>query len=132
MASAAENDKSNYVKKYYKNKSNKINLLQSEAGHQKYKHEKINKYFTKSKTSKEKTINLDKSSDSNSLPSCESNNYSPKNGKKKTSITYDSDYFDDGKISSSSNRSKDRKRIDGCRYGFIIDKSTTNSKSKLR
>ena len=84
MTSAAEKDKSKYVKKYYKNKFNKINLLQAEAAHQKYKHENINKAFTKRKTSKEKTINLENSSDRISLSNIKSNNSSPKNGIKKT------------------------------------------------
>ena len=83
--------------------------MQAEAAHQKYKYEKINKAFTKRKTSKEETINLDESSDRNSSSRNEYKNPSPKTGKKKTSITYDSDSSDDGKISSSSTGSEDSK-----------------------
>ena len=81
--------------------------MQSEAADKKSKYEKLNKYFTKRKTSNEDTVNLADYSDSNSSCSSESNNYYPKTGKKKTSLTYDLDYFDDGKISSSSTSSED-------------------------
>ena len=66
MATAAEKEKSKYVKKEYKKNFKKLNILQIEVAHQKYKHEKINKAFTKRNTSKGETINLDNSSDSNS------------------------------------------------------------------
>ena len=66
MATAAEKEKSKYVKKEYKKNFKKLNILQIEVAHQKYKDEKINKAFTKRKTSKGGTINLDNSSDSNS------------------------------------------------------------------
>ena len=83
--------------------------MQAEAAHQKSKYEKLNKAFTKRNTSKEETVKLADSSDRNYSSSSESKNSSPKTGKKKTSITYDSDSADDGKISSSYNSSKDSK-----------------------
>ena len=89
---AAEKEKSKYGKKNYKNKSKELNLLQAEADHQKSKYEKLNKAFTKRKTSKEETVNTDKFWDRNSSPRNESKNSSTKNGK--TSIAYDSDSAD--------------------------------------
>ena len=86
---ASEKNKSNYVKKDYRNKSKELNIFQAEAVHQKSKYEKISKAFNKRKTSKEDTVKLADSSDSNYSSRSESNNYSPKTGKKKTSITYD-------------------------------------------
>ena len=106
--------------------------MQEEGANQKSKYENLNKAFTKSKTSKEETVNIAYSSDSNSSSISESNSFSPQNGKKKISITYDSDSTDDGKISSSSTRINNSNWIDGCRDDFIIDKLTTNSKYKLR
>ena len=132
MLRAAEKDNSKYVKKDYKKKFKKLNLLQAKAAHQKSKYEKLNKYFTKSKTSKEEMVNIADSSDRKSSSRSESNNFYPKTGKKKSSITYDSDSDDDGEISSSSTSSEDRNWIDGCREAFIIDKEKTNSKSKLK
>ena len=66
MARAAENYKSKYVKKDYKKKSKELNLLQAEAAHQKSKYENLNKDFTKINTSKEETVNLADSSESDS------------------------------------------------------------------
>ena len=94
--------------------------MQVEAAHQKSKCENINKAFTKRKTSKEETVVLSDSYDSNSLSRSESNNSSPETGK--TSIFYDSDSADDDEISSSSISSKDNNLLDGCRDAFIIDK----------
>ena len=132
MARAAENYESKYVKKDYKKKSKELNLLQAEAAHQKFKYENLNKAFTKRKTYKEETINLADSSESNYSSSGEPKTPPPRTGKNKTSITYDSDSADVGKISSSSTSSGDRNLINGCREAFIIDKATTNSKSKLK
>ena len=132
MLRDAEKDNSKYVKKDYKKKFKKLNLLQAKAAHQKSKYEKLNKYFTKSKTSKEEMVNIADSSDRKSSSRSESNNFYPKTGKKKSSITYDSDSDDDGEISSSSTSSKDSNWIDSFRDTFIRDKSTTNSKSKLK
>ena len=53
MARDAEKDKSKYVKKDYKKKFKELNILQVEAAHQKSRYEKLNKAFTKRKTSKE-------------------------------------------------------------------------------
>ena len=111
-------------------KFKELNLLQAEAAHQKSKYEKLNKVFTNMMTSKEDTVNLADSSDRNSSSSSESNNYSPKT--RKTSITYDSDSANDGKISSSSTSSEDNNCLDGCRDEFIIDISETNSKYKFK
>ena len=65
-ARAAEKDKSKYGKKDYKKKFKELNLLQEEAAHQKSKYKKLNKAFTKSKTSKKETVNIADSSDSKS------------------------------------------------------------------
>ena len=62
----AEKDKSKYVNKDYKNKFKKLNILQAEFTYQKSKYEKINKAFTKRTTSKEETVNLADSSESDS------------------------------------------------------------------
>ena len=96
--------------------------MQAEAAHQKSKYENLNTAYTNKKTSKEDTLNIADSSDSNFSSRSESNNYSTKYGKKKTLITYNSGSTDDDKISS----------ISISRYDFIIDKSATNSKSKLK
>ena len=72
--------------------------MQAEAAHQKSKYEKLNKSFTNMKNSKEETIYLADSPDSESSSISESNNYSPKI--RKTSIAYDSNSSDNGKISS--------------------------------
>ena len=67
MERAAEKYKSKYVKKDYKNKFKELNLLQAEAAHQKSNYQKLNKSFTKRKTSKDDTVNLTDSSDIKSL-----------------------------------------------------------------
>ena len=107
-ASSGEKYKYNYVRRDYKKKFKELNLFQAEAAHQKSNYEKINKAFTKRKTSKKDTVNIADSSDSHSSSRRESNNYYPKAGKNKTSITYDSGSADNGKISSISISSKDR------------------------
>ena len=53
-------------------------------------------------------------------------------GKKKTSITYDSDSSNDGEISSIYTSSEDINSIDSWRDAFMIDKPATNSKSNLK
>ena len=65
---AGDKDKDNprYGKNDYKKKFKELNLLQAEASHQKSKYEKLNKTFTKKKTSKEETVVLDDTLDSNS------------------------------------------------------------------
>ena len=95
--------------------------MQSEAAHQKSKYENLNKYFTKRNTAKQETVNIADSLDRHASYSCESNNYSPENGK--TSITYDSDSSDDDKIISSYISSEENNSLDGCRDEFIIYKS---------
>ena len=104
--------------------------MQAEAAHQKSKYEKLNKAFTKRENSKEEAVNIADSLDSNYSSSSESNNYSTKTGK--ISIAYDSDSADDGEISSFSNGREDNNWLDSCRDALIIDKSKTNSKSKLK
>ena len=52
MEKATGKYKPKYIKKYYKKKFKELNLLQAEADHNKSKYEKLNKSFTKSKTSK--------------------------------------------------------------------------------
>ena len=71
MERAEEKDKSKYVKKEYKKKFKELNIFQEEAAHQNYKYEKINKAFTKRKTSKEETINIYDYYDRNSSSSKE-------------------------------------------------------------
>ena len=88
------------------------------------------KSFTKRNNSKEETVNLADSSDSDSSPISGSNNSSTETGK--TSIKYDSDSADYEKISSSSISTKDNNWIDGCRDAFIIYESKTNGKSKRK
>ena len=66
-----------YGKKYYKKKFRELNLLERESAHQraKYlKYKKLNKAFSKKKTPKEDTVNLDDTSDSNSSSSSEADN----------------------------------------------------------
>ena len=104
--------------------------MQAEAAHQKYRYEKLNKYFTKRKTSKYKTVNLADSSDRKSSSSSKFSIYSTKTGK--TSIAYDSDSAGYVKISSSYTSSEENNGLDGCRDAFIIENSKTNSKSKLK
>ena len=101
----AEKDDYKYGKKDYKRNFKEINLLQSDSAHQKSKYENINKPFTKSNNFTEETVNLDDSSDRNSLFSSDSNNSSQKIGK--PSIDNDSDSSDNGEISSSSTSSED-------------------------
>ena len=96
MKRAEEKYKSKYVKKENKKKFKELNLLQAEASHQKSNYENLNKAFTKRKTYREETVNISDSSNINSSSSSESKFFSPKNGKKKISITYDSDSADDG------------------------------------
>ena len=49
---ASDKDKSKYDNRDYNNKFKELNLLQEEAAHQKSKYEKLNKAYTKRKTSK--------------------------------------------------------------------------------
>ena len=79
--------------------------MQVEFTYQKSKYEKINKAFTKRTTSKEDTVNLADSLDSDYSSSIYSNNYSPETGK--TSIAYDSDSAENDEISSISISSED-------------------------
>ena len=83
--------------------------MQAEADHQKSKYKKLNKSFTESKTSKKYMVNISDSSDtnSNSSYSIESNNYSPRTDKRKTLITYDLDFSDNGENSISSTSCED-------------------------
>ena len=104
-AGASDKYKYKYVNNDYNKKFKELNLLQAEAAHQKSKYEKLNKDFTKRKTSKEDTVILDDSQDSKSSSRSESNHSSPETDK--TSLTYDSDSADDDKISSSSISSED-------------------------
>ena len=67
---------SKYGKKYYKENFKELNILQAESAHQTFKYEKLNKAFTKSKTSKEDTVNISDSSDRNYSSSSEYNNSS--------------------------------------------------------
>ena len=117
---SAEKYKSNYGKADYNNNIKELNLLQAEAAHQKSKHEKLNKDFTKRNTSNDDTVNIADSPDINSSYRSESNNPYTKTGR--NSITYDSDSADDGKIISSSTINEDNNWLDGCRDEFIIDK----------
>ena len=96
---ASYKDKSKYGKKYYKNNFKEINLLQAEAAHQKSKYEKLNKDFTKRKTSKEETVVLSDSLDIDFSSISESNHSSNETGK--ISIAYDSDSADNDEIISS-------------------------------
>ena len=80
--------------------------MQVEAAYRKSKYGKINRAFTKRKTSKEETVNIADYSNINYSSRSESNISSPKTGK--ASITYDSDYSDDEKISSSSISREDK------------------------
>ena len=73
--------------------------MQAEAAHQKSKYEKLNKDFTKRKTSKEETVVIDDSSGSDSSSISESNHSSNETGK--ISIAYDSDSAENDEISSS-------------------------------
>ena len=50
--------------------------MQAEAAHQKFKYEKLNKYFTKRRTSKEETVLIDEILDSDYVSSSESENES--------------------------------------------------------
>ena len=84
MTKAAEKDKSEYVKKDYKKKFKELNLFQAEDAHQKSKYEKLNKLFTKSKTSNEDNVNLGDSSGINYSYISECNNSSPIIGLKKS------------------------------------------------
>ena len=86
-------------------KFKELNLFQTEAAHQKYKYEKLNKAFTKRNTSKEETVNISDSLYIHSSSRRESNNPYSKTGK--TSIAYDSDSADDEKISSSYIRNEE-------------------------
>ena len=52
MSRDAEKYNSKYVRKDYKKKFKELNLLQEETDHHKSKFEKLNKAFTKRKTSK--------------------------------------------------------------------------------
>ena len=79
--------------------------MQVETAHQKSKYEKLNKYFTKRKTSKEESVVLDNSSYRDSSSIYEYENYYNEAGK--ISINYDSDSADDDKSSSSSIRIED-------------------------
>ena len=104
--------------------------MQAKVVQQKSKYEKLNKDFTKKKTTKEDTVVLYESLDRNSSLRSESDN-SP-GEYEKTSIAYDSDSADDEEISSSYIGSEEKNWLDGCRDAFIIDKLKPNSKSKLR
>ena len=78
--------------------------MQVESAHQKSKYEKLNKAFTKKKTSKEETVILDISSDSDFSSSSESDNSPNETGEK--DIACDLDYTDvdeSGRSSISSN-----------------------------
>ena len=66
--------------------SKELNILQAEAAHQKSKYDNLNKAFTKSKTSKEDTVVLYNSSDSESSPSSESDNSSNEAGKPQSTM----------------------------------------------
>ena len=74
------------MKKYYKKNFKELNLLQAKAFHQKSKYKKINKYFTKENSSKEETVILYDTSDSDSSSSIEYKN-SPDEAEK-PSIAY--------------------------------------------
>ena len=91
-ARASNKDKPKYGKKDYNKRIKELNFLQAEAAHQNSKYEKLNKYFTKRKTSKKETVILDDYSDSKSSSSTDSDN--PSNEIGKTSIAYDSDSSD--------------------------------------
>ena len=60
-----DKDNPKYVEKYYKKNSKGLNLLHTKAAHQSAKYNNRNKAFTKKKTTKEKTVVLYDTSDSN-------------------------------------------------------------------
>ena len=90
----------------------------------------MNKAFTKKKISKEETVVLDDTLDRYSSYISESDNPLDEYGK--TSISYNSDYANNDKSSSSSISSEEKNWLDGCRDTFIIDKLKPNIKSNIK
>ena len=105
LGSANYPDKPKCRGNYYKKKFKELSLFQEESAHQKSDYEKLNKDFTKRKTSEEETVVLYETSDSNYSYISESNNSSNETGK--TSIAHDSDSTEDDESRSSSISSKD-------------------------
>ena len=63
---AKDKENPKYGKNHYRKNFKELNILQAEDDHQKSKYENINNSFNKKKTSKEETVVLDDTSDSNS------------------------------------------------------------------
>ena len=95
-----DKDNTTHGKEDYMKNFKEINLLKAQADHQKSKNKKLNKAFSKKKTSKEENVILDDTLDSNysSISEDENSTYEGE----KTSIPYNSDPSEDYKSSSSS------------------------------
>ena len=105
-----------------------MNLLEKEAFHKraKYlKYKKLNKAFSKRKTS----VILDDPLESDSSSISEGDNY-PGEGEK-NSIAYDSESGNSDKSSNSATNTEEKAWNNGCRYGFVIDK-LNNSKYNIK
>ena len=112
-----------YATKYYKKNSRELNLLEREAAHQRaksLKYKKINKAFAKKETPKEETIIIYETSNRDSSSSSEA--YNSRDEDEKASIAYDSEYADNDEISNISIGREGNIWLNGCRYGFIINK----------
>ena len=121
-------EKPKFSKKDYKRKSREVNLLEREASHQreKYlKYKKLNKEFSKKKT----RFIIDDPSESESYSSSDDDN-SLGEGEKK-SMTYNSKSGNSDESINSATNNEEEAWNNGCRYGFVIDKSN-NSRSNIK